>query len=81
MPFWFSVTSQHCQNNELKGYAYSVEIFRASRLLLLWSPYGIGQTIIFSSCRLFFFFLLSLFFTFMYALHCSYSHIDDDSGL
>jgi len=23
---------------------------------LLWSPYGIGQTIIFSSCRLFFFF-------------------------
>jgi len=27
----------------------------------LWSPYGIGQTIIFSSCRLFFF-LLSFFF-------------------
>ena len=24
---------------------------------LLWSPYGIGQTIIFSSCRLFFFLL------------------------
>ena len=24
--------------------------------VLLWSPYGIGQTIIFSSCRLFFFF-------------------------
>jgi len=30
-------------------------------LLLLWSPYGIGQTIIFSSCRLFF---LSSFFFF-----------------
>ena len=29
----------------------------------LWSPYGIGQTIIFSSCRLFlFFFFLSSFF-------------------
>jgi len=27
----------------------------------LWSPYGIGQIIIFSSCRLFFFFLLSFF--------------------
>ena len=28
---------------------------------LLWSPYGIGQTIIFSYCRLFFFFLSSFF--------------------
>ena len=27
------------------------------QLRLLWSPYGIGQTIIFSSCRLFFFLL------------------------
>ena len=26
---------------------------------ILWSPYGIGQTIIFSSCRLFFFLLFS----------------------
>jgi len=25
---------------------------------LLWSPYGIGQTIIFSSCGFFFFFFL-----------------------
>jgi len=31
----------------------------AVTLTLLWSPYGIGQTIIFSSC--FFFFLLFLF--------------------
>ena len=30
----------------------------------LWSPYGIGQTIIFSSCRLFFL-LLSIFFYFL----------------
>jgi len=28
---------------------------------LLWSPYGIGQTIIFSCCGLFFFFLLLFF--------------------
>jgi len=28
----------------------------------LWSPYGIWQTIIFSSCRLFFFFFFLLFF-------------------
>jgi len=28
----------------------------------LWSPYGIGQTIIFSSCRLFFLLLLLFFF-------------------
>ena len=29
---------------------------------LLWPRYGIGQTIIFSSCRLFFFFFFFLFF-------------------
>ena len=29
---------------------------------LLWSPYGIGQTIIFSCCGLFFFFFFFLFF-------------------
>jgi len=29
-------------------------------LVLLWSPYGIGQTIIFSCCGLFFFFLFFL---------------------
>jgi len=28
---------------------------------LLWSPYGIGQTIIFSCCGLFFLLLLSFF--------------------
>jgi len=30
---------------------------------LLWSPYGIGQTIIFSCCYLFFFFFFFLFFS------------------
>jgi len=30
-------------------------------LLFLWSPYEIGQTIIFSSCFFFFFLLLSFF--------------------
>jgi len=34
------------------------------QVLLLWSPYVIGQTIIFSCCGLFFFFLSFLFFFF-----------------
>ena len=31
-----------------------------SMITLLWSPYGIGQTIIFSCCGLFFFFMAAL---------------------
>jgi len=34
--------------------------FAAARWCLLWSPYGIGQTIIFSSCGFFFFLMAAL---------------------
>jgi len=36
-------------------------LFSTATCFFLWSPYGIEQTIIFSSCRLFFFFLSCLF--------------------
>ena len=45
-------------NLTVKEFWKSVNIWRSYGQYysgLLWSPYGIGQTIIFSSCRLFFF--------------------------
>ena len=40
-----------------------VRLFQHLRIAqLLWSPYGIGQTIVFLPCGFFFFFLLSSFF-------------------
>jgi len=44
--------------DEYVKYKYSKDYLNT---LCLWSPYGIEQTIIFSSCHLFFFFLSSLF--------------------
>jgi len=46
---------------------------QVQQYVLLWSPYGIGQTIIFSSCRLFF---LSFFFFFFSSPNLSRRRLD-----
>jgi len=45
---------------------FVIEIEAKSKVILelLWSPYGIGQTIIFSSCGFFFYLLSSIYLSF-----------------
>ena len=56
------LTSDHSVSLSFRSFVPLVSRFLDTPLLirfeaLLWSPYGIGQTVIFSFCRLFFFLL------------------------
>jgi len=56
--FASSKSENHCLHHMLPlHHSINQVILHPKGHSLLWSPYGIGQTIIFSSCRLFFFFL------------------------
>ena len=54
LPETYAAINSYLADNPLEGLTFAV--------FLLWSPYAIGQTIIFSSCGFFFFFLSFFFF-------------------
>ena len=57
-------TSLDVQMSDMKFFLSFYRAFEKYKMpISLWSPYVIGQTIIFSCCGLFFFFFLSFFFS------------------